>query len=256
MACILLTRIWQETEKNQMEKDMLGKSITKCSMLAAILVSMNVQASLVTLTFDNGDSLGDWSQDRTAPAGFTIVDNELVMSIDGSQATDGGFNDTHGMKLSVDGANYVAIDMFVSADWTNSERYAGFWGVGRDISDSISSYPILEFQGAGVNFPSAGIAIWDNMWAEISDLFTLDAFNRFALRANGMGVDYFLNGTKIYSETSSMTVGFSDIILNAKNDGNSFEVRYDNLTYGKVPEPAAWALMLTGLAWLGLRKKR
>ncbi|GAB2697275.1 PEP-CTERM sorting domain-containing protein [Aliiglaciecola aliphaticivorans] len=232
--------------------------LIKIAVLGSAFVTLSSQATLVTKTFDNGDSLADFSVDRAAPAGFQIVSNELVMSIDGSTFGAGAsaFYDTQGMKIDTTGSNFVSIDMYIDSAWTNSERFAGMWGVGLNDSNTISSYPILEFQGAGVNSPDAGLAIWDNAWVDVVSLFNIDEFNTIAYKAANNGVQYYVNGTMVYSETASGTSSFGDIILNAKNDGNSFDVRYDNLTYGVVSEPGAMALLGLGMLAMGLRRRK
>ncbi|MBU2876840.1 PEP-CTERM sorting domain-containing protein [Aliiglaciecola lipolytica] len=232
--------------------------LMKLAVLGSAFMTMSSQATLVTKTFDNGDSLADFSVDRAAPAGFQIINNELVMSIDGSTFGTGpsAFYDTQGMKIDTTGSNFVSVDMYIDSAWSNSERFAGMWGVGKNNANDISSYPILEFQGPGVTDPSAGLAIWDNAWVDLSTLFNLDEFNTIAYKAANNGVQYFVNGTMVYSETASGTSSFGDIILNAKNDGNSFDVRYDNLTYGVVSEPGAIALLGLGMFAMGLRRRK
>ncbi|GAC13253.1 PEP-CTERM sorting domain-containing protein [Aliiglaciecola lipolytica] len=234
--------------------------LIKIAVLGSAFVTASSYATLVTKTFDNGDSLADFSVDRAAPAGFQIVNNELVMSIDGATLGNGpggsAFYDTHGMKLDTTGSNFVSIDMFVDSNWTNSERFGGFWGVGRNDANAISSYPIVEFQGADVTDPEAGLAIWDNAWVDLVSLFNVDAFNTIAFKAANNGVQYFINDTMVYSENTSGTTSFGEVILNAKNDGNSFDVRYDNLTYGVVSEPAAIALLGFGMMVMGMRRRK
>jgi hypothetical protein len=233
--------------------------LIKVAVMSSALLATSSYASLMTMSFNNGDSLADFTVDRGAPAGFQIINNELVMNIDGSTSSGGGsFADTQGMKLDTTGSNFVSIDLFIDSDWTNSERFAGFWGVGMNDSDVISNYPILEFQGAGVNFPDAGVVIYNSAeaWVDVVTLFNLDAFNTLSFQAINNGVQYFVNGTMVYSETTSGTTSFGEVILNAKNDGNSFDVRYDNLTYGVVSEPAAVALLGLGMLVMGLRRRK
>lgn len=235
----------------------------------AFTISGANAATLTTLEFNNGDSLADWNVDRAAPASFGIVNNELVMTIDGSNYPDsrGGFYDTKGMQLDIGNSNYLSVDMYISNAWSNAERYGGIWGIGNDGSGGIGGYPILEFQGPGATDAgnAAGINTWDNAdWSNnISTLFNYDAFNTLELAITGNGVEYSLNGNLLYTDTSGDVQSLSGVILNAKNEGTSFDVRYDNLTYGTVtpstiPIPAAVWLFgsgLLGLVGIARRKK-
>ena len=227
----------------------------KLISVTALGLSMSMgaaHAGIVTHTFDDGSDLSAFSPDRSAPAGFEIVNNELVMSIDGDAQPSEAFRQTQGMGFGLDAANYVAIDMYIDGDWTDEQRYAGLWGVGRDDLDQISAYPILEYQLGSMG---GDIHIWDNAWVDTSALFTLNAFNTFAMQVVGGGIDYFLNGNLVYSERTSGTTSFSKLILNAKNEGTDFVVRYDNLVYGTVSEPGIWALLLVAAPMLWRRKR-
>lgn len=239
---------------------MIGKkTLITSTLFGAMLIGNIASAAVVTHEFNNGDSLADWVVDRAAPASFSISGNELVMSIDGSTYPDsrGAFYNTQGMQLDIGQSTYLSIDMYVDSNWNNSERYAGIWGVGRNASDAISAYPILEFQGAGQGGPDAGFNIWDNTgWQGINTLFDFDAFNTLELLVTGAGIEYYLNSNLVHTDTTSGTAYLSAVILNAKNDGTSFDVRYDNLRYGQVPEPSVLALLGAGLLTAGFMRRR
>jgi hypothetical protein len=229
------------------------------TLFAFALTTSAANAGLVTLEFNNGDSLTNWTVDRAAPAGFQILNNELVMTIDGNNHPDsrGGFYDTKGMQLDIGNANYLSVDMFIPNAWDGSERYGGLWGIGQDGNGNTSGWPILEFQGPKAG-NAAGINTWDNSgWSNnISTLFNYDAFNTLELAITGSGVEYSLNGNLLYTDTSGDVQSLGGVILNAKNEGSSFKVRYDNLTYGTVPEPGTLAMLGLGLAGLGWSRRR
>lgn len=240
---------------------MIGKYklLTTTLFGAMVLVSNIANASVVTHDFSNGDSLANWSVDRAAPSSFSIINNELVMAIDGNDYPDSRapFYDTQGMQLDIGKSTYLSIDMYVDSSWSSSERFAGMWGVGRDSSDDISAYPILEYQGPGIDGPSAGFNIWDNSgWQGITTLFDFDAFNTLELLVTGAGIEYYLNDSLVHTDASSGTTYLSAVILNAKNDGTSFDVRYDNLKYGNVPEPTVITLFGAGLLAAGFVRRR
>jgi len=231
-----------------------------------LLIGSNVSASVITHEFNNGDSLSSWTVDRAAPSSFSIIEDELVMSIDGDNFPDsrGPYYDTKGMSLDIGNSNYLSIDMYVDSAWSGSERYGGMWGIGRNASDptSASGWPILEFQGPGSNGPDAGFNVWDNTgWQGKSTNFTFDAFNTLELMVTGSGVEYYLNSNLLYTDASGDNSYLSGVILNAKNEGSSFDVRYDNLKYGSapVPEPSTFLLLsggLIGLGWYGRKRKK
>lgn len=226
--------------------------------LAVSVAAFNAQAALITHEFNNGDDLSGWSTDRCAPQSFSIVDNELVMAIDGaSQNSCGtGFYETQGMKLDIGMSTILSIDMYVdSANWLTDERFAGIWGVAYDSADVISYYPILEYF---VSNGSGSIHAWDdiNGWADVgAGLITPDAFNNFAFNISGGMIHYMINGQNAFTASFGGHSYFGEVILNAKNDGNSFNVRYDNLAYG-VPEPASLAILSAGLLLVGATTKR
>jgi len=235
-----------------------ARNLLATALVAGLMVGNNASASVITHEFNNGDSLANWTVDRAAPSSFSIIGNELVMSIDGADFPNnlGGFYDTQGMQLDIGNSTYLSIDMYVDSAWTNSERFAGMWGVGRDASDVISAFPILEFQGAGSNGPDAGFNIWDNSgWQGKSTLFNYDAFNTLELMVTGSGIEYYLNSNLVHTDAASATTYLSAVILNAKNDGNSFDVRYDNLKYGSVPEPSVIVLLGAGLLGMGVIRR-
>jgi hypothetical protein len=229
----------------------------KTAALAVVFAAAPSHASLMTVTFDNGDSLADWTVDRAAPAGFEIINNGLVMSIDGQTLDTDPFRNTQGRKLDIAGSDFVSIDMFIDSAWTGSERFAGIWGVGVDDANVIRNYPILEFADEDLAAYDSGIP----GFASVAATFTVGAFNTLALQAVNNGVEYFVNGGLVYSETTSGTTSFSEVILNAKNDGNSFSVRYDNLVFGtvgtaEVPVPATLGLFGLGLTALGWKRRK
>lgn len=233
------------------------------SLLAVSLFTLSAyaQAGLVTHTFDDGDSLADWGKDRCAPAGFDISGGELVMSVGQSAQAAcpaGAFYLTQGMKLDLGSANYLSIEMYVDADnWLTDGRFGGIWGVAYNDSDAISFYPILEY---AVTNGTGGIQGWHNNsinWEPLTpSTLNLNAFNTFAFSIKSGVINYFINGEEVFNSPLSGHSYFGEVILNAKNDGTDYQVRYDNLTYGTVPEPASLAIMGAGLLLLGARRAR
>jgi len=115
---------------------------------------------------------GTWYTDRFAPHGFVSqqpapdgAQNTLKESIAASdlQPGPGNFYDTQGRKFDMPPNTLsVTIALYVPSAWkTENARKAGFWLTAFDSTNSVSSYPIIEFQGditsAPLNGPTAQI---------------------------------------------------------------------------------------------------
>ena len=220
----------------------------------AILLSVPnaALAAVVTVEFNNGDSLGGWTVDRSAPSGFEIDNNQLKMTIDGStEGNTDNFHDTRGMQMNIEKSSILSIDMFVDSTWTLDQRYGGIWAVGHDSAENIGGWPIIEYHGVN------GLSIWDNDgWHyPVGAMFNVDEFNNLMFVATGLAVEYYLNGDLVYTDASGDVDHFGGVILNAKNVGTDYTVVYDNLRFG-VPEPAPLALLGLGLLGFGVARKR
>jgi hypothetical protein len=229
------------------------KSLVAC---AALTASGMANSALITYEFNDGDSLADWHSDRSAPVGFSIINNEIVMEVGDIDPTDtqSSFYDTQGMSLDLGEANYVSIDMYVdTATWGSTGRFGGFWGVGYDSADIISAYPIMEYQNGEAY-------VWNSVspgaWTEYTGIFINNDYNTFALELTSAGIEYSINGTTLYTDTTSDVDYLGSLILNAQWTGTDYSVRYDNLTYGSVDVPAPAALTLIALGLFGITRRQ
>jgi len=224
------------------------------ALLCAILFTapQAALAGVVTTPFNNGDSLSSWSVDRRAPTGFGIVNNQLEMTISGSDTVASNFHNTQGMQMDIEYSNFLSIDMFIDPTWTLNQRYGGIWAIGHQSDDTIGGWPIIEYHG------QLGLSVWDNLgWHyPVAASFNVGQFNNLMFMSTGAGIEYYLNGSLVYLDSSGDVDHFGGVILNAKNSGTDYTVVYDNLTYGAIPEPAPVALLGLGLLGIGVARKR
>ncbi|NDV92824.1 hypothetical protein GTH32_16765 [Alteromonas sp. 345S023] len=232
--------------------------LTGCFMLPTI-----ASAGLVTNTFDSPD-LSAWQTDRCAPDNVAVTGGELVLTIDAQSSclTQIGFYHTQGIKLDIGEANFLSVDMYVDSAWTDQARFAGIWGVLYDSNDTISNYPILEFQLPDLtSAANGGFDVWDSVhggWLDLlATVFNLDGWNTLSMSLMDGFVTYTVNGNVLarVADTDSAYIG--EVILNAKNEEAGYTVRYDNLTYNTIPvsEPAMYMVLPLILAGLAARRK-
>lgn len=232
----------------------MKKSIA--GLLFSVALVSNAEATIIEVDFNNGDSLADWTVDRAAPDGFEIVNNELHMTVAGPLNSSAFYN-TQGMTLDIGNSKFLSIDMFIDSSLANNDgRYGGIWGVGRDNSDNITAYPILEAQ------TDNGTIVTDMYdsnigWAFDTTALVVDAFNTFSVALTSNGVEYGINGTTVYTDAVSDVSYLSNVILNGYNTLSAeggYTVRYDNLRYVDVPEPAMLSMFMLGFAGLMARR--
>ncbi|MDO6720674.1 PEP-CTERM sorting domain-containing protein [Psychrosphaera sp. 1_MG-2023] len=232
----------------------MKKSIA--GLLFSVALVSNAEASIIEVDFNNGDSLADWTVDRSAPDGFEIVNNELHMTVAG-QLNGNNFYNTQGMQLDIGHSKFLSIDLYIDSSMAaNDGRYGGLWGVGRDNSDNITAYPILEAQ------TDAGTIVTDvydsNIgWAFDTASLVLDAFNTFSIEITSNGTEYGINGTTVYTDLVSDVSYIGSVILNGYNTLSAqggYTARFDNLRYVDVPEPGMLSIFMLGFAGLMARR--
>lgn len=228
-----------------------------------LVAAMGAGALGDTLTFDtspvlsNTQAAGVWYTDRYAPAAFESVvfdgDSRLRHGIAAADLQGSAFYNTQGRKYDtnlVGAVQEFSIDMYVGSDWGTATRYAGLWATGFDASNAVSAYPILAYRNAEGD--SAGFYTYDYLlggWTkETTDTDFGQWYNlRFVLTV-GTGVEYFVNGVSVRTFADPDTLSLGNVILNAKNYGQDYDVYWDNFNGSVVPLPAAaWQ----GLAMLG-----
>ncbi len=221
-------------------------------------------ASATTLTFETDGDLSGWYTDRYDPAVFEIAEfngeSRLHMRVNPSGPTS-GFSSFQGKKYDTNLTGDImtfSIDMYVDADWDTSDRSVGLWGVGHDEDGIISAYPILAFRGTAST--ARGFYSWDGAWSD--DYMAVENYNewynlKFVL-TKGVGFEYFINNSLMGTFSATNTSSLENVILNAYNFGEGYDIYWDNFVYDAtvVPEPATMTLLGLGLGGLALSRIR
>ncbi|HKF47807.1 MAG TPA: hypothetical protein VKB38_10655 [Terracidiphilus sp.] len=128
-------------------------------------------ATPVVTTNSTAMVAGDWFIDRYAPCGFVSPEtapdgtqNTLEESICASDLQSNSFFNTQGRGYLTSANTYsVEADLFVPSAWaTENARVAGLWAVASDTNDTVTDFPIIEFQGPITSQPANGPSFFSN----------------------------------------------------------------------------------------------
>lgn len=184
----------------------------------------------------------NWAADRTLPSdGYTSVnnfqgrDNVLEMSLNkNKQSTLGAFYHTEGLQRQVPASSSIKADLYVNSDeWKNKTVRAGLWGVGQNGTNTVTSYPILEYTTDGFT----GWRYWDvDRWVNLPGAsFNDKGWNTLAIthdKANNT-FDLSINNIEVASVIDEGSTHLGAAILNSKNYGlDNYKARWSNFAYG------------------------
>ena len=252
---------------------------------AAVLIAAGVavvaSSAQAAATFDFSAPLtlsptaapGAWYSDRYDPATFQSqvsyggrvnTLSEATSVADGANnrpgAYSGSFYNTQGRTYDLaPGTTSMSIDLYIDplyASGTGAQRIAGFWGV----TDNLG-YPIIEldrdasnnlfFQGWDVNLGG-----WNTL-SPVAGALTLGSWTTLGISITGYNAVYSLNGQLAGSAGAYPATILKSAILQTHNSTDGI---VDAAHWGgaAVPEPASWALMITGFGATGamLRRRR
>lgn len=204
--------------------------------------------------------VGLWNVDRFAPNGFeaqvTAPDgrmNTLKHAIVAASGQTNGFVNTQGRKYLVHpDTRETQVELYVPADWAlTGKRMAGLWGLGMNVSDAITAYPIIEFtsDGGTPRFRGWENGIWTDMGLPAS--FTYGQWVTLKIRLLPDGEFRYTVGategdlsltTSVYSTLG--TVSLDNIFLQGHNTevGVTYDIFWDNL----VSNPLDYSLLANG----------
>ncbi len=189
---------------------------------------------------------GAWYVDRYAPNGFSSSNfggnNVLLHSINATDSAltrpssySSAFYNTQGRKFNTDGATEFTIQLYIPSSWASTTaRLAGIWGVGFDETNSISSYPILEF--ATID-GYAQFRIYDFMLGQYINIglpsgFAYDQWYTLNIKLDTSTNTFVFSVNDLsYTFTANDTKSMDEIILQGYNTttGTTYNIYWDNL---------------------------
>jgi len=268
----------------------MKKAITL--LVALMLLPVAGFANSIMPNFDNAPT--GWVTDRYQPDNFKDIgpfqgrDNVLeigISEVDGLTNRPAGqntsFYNTQGMQYALTGGSgsVLSADLWIPKAWTETGATTvrtDMWGVMKDVTNTVSDYPIIGFTNYGGN---ARYRVWedhpeyntkDNKWESVGswvDLATpvmTNGWTSFAIEFTGASYEYYINGVNVYSDTAidgstkfSATIMqaynyFGDTSLGAVNAAN-YEAHWSNTP---TPEPGTMILMGVGVLGAVLMRRR
>ncbi len=235
---------------------------------------------------DLSTGIGSFYTDRYDPALFVVNNgvqgrnNVLQIAIDRTtdlvnRPSGYGFTfyNTQGRKTNVNtsGSWLFKSDLFVSSSWsTPSLGFArtDMWATSTDdpAFTNPSAYPIVGFTNYGGLARFRGYDINTGNWINFSNTVNFGAWNSLEMRydANTTSLSYLVNGSLAATlNDANASTGVANVMYQAYNfndpnlgvSGNAdYTVNWSNTEV--VPEPSTYALMATGLSFVGALRRR
>lgn len=201
---------------------------------------------------------GVWYTDRFAPAGFASGPvpggTGLVHSISSADSSANRppafvstFYSTQGRKFDVDIpiGGTLGVDLYIPGSWATDIRRADIWGTGVDSSNAVSDFPIIgftSFNSADMNGNAPSLPaqprwrVWDSnngAWIDLATPVTFDAWHRLEIEFTATQWVFKLDGAIVSTIPNlASSVRIANTILQAFNFGQSYDVFWDNLTFG------------------------
>ncbi|MFZ1302001.1 MAG: hypothetical protein WAQ27_05530 [Candidatus Microsaccharimonas sp.] len=214
-------------------------SVMAFSGLATVLpfiLSPQVAAASVATEhpFTASELSTSWSPDRQTPSGgyastsFGGRNDVLELNIDTTQANAVNFYRTEGLGRQITDSSSIKADIYIDSSWYSQDVRAGIWGVGRDASDAISAYPILEFVNGNVpnNSGYSGLRAYNTetgAWTNLATAYNPNAWNTFEITLNQTTdvYEYRVNGSLVGTAPGNASVKIGAAILNSYNNANN-----------------------------------
>ena len=212
---------------------------------------LSFEIVIISLTFDKTTNLSSsqasntWYTDRYSPASFTNVSfdggNRLKESISSTASAanrpssyGSAFYNTQGRIYDTPNATIISADLYVSSSWaTTNKRMAGLWGTGFDLSNNISSYPIIEFTSDSNTPRFRAYNVIDGTWIDLGlpTGFQYDKWYSVSIEVTASNTIIYKVGDITYTfGDANGTTKIGNVILQGHNtnDGVDYDIYWDN----------------------------
>ena len=237
------------------------RKLSTVAFAAALMASTAASAATLTLNTNSLPSTQGWTYVADgAGAGlletdvFSIVGGELVQNTLGiPQFTGGGNLYSRASNLNPGDAWTLTLVGKINAFETNFGRSYGLGIGGGGLAVGFAGNVVQYLDGFGF-IEQAAFPLG----------FDPSAYNSYRLSVSGGLQSFSINGTSVYSNltingpAAPSTIYFGDGTGFANASANIRSVVFTFPGAGGVPEPASWALMITGFGLAGgaIRRRR
>lgn len=231
-----------------------------------VVVNSDAGGCTATLSYSNDFSSaptlsptqapGVWYTDRFAPAGFTsgpvpggtgLVHSISAADADGLRGSFNGlFYNTQGRKYDIDmpPGFRLGIDLYVPGTWATDIRRADIWGTAVDAQNATSGFPIIGFTSFNAADPNPNAPslpaqprwrVWNpgaGAWVDLVTPVAFNAWHRLEIELTSTSWVYYLNNVPVATFPNGDSVRIANTIVQAFNFGQSYDVNWDNLTFG------------------------
>jgi hypothetical protein len=248
-------RLYRQT-KNKTQSFFLVAVLVATSLGSALpLAAVGVVSAITGVSYTATGFGGlTWYEDRRLPSGgWTVSDDTLSMTVDGDNPPTNGFYAFEGVKATLPADTHnVSAKLFVDPAWVGQSVIAGMWGESPDPASPASpAWPTLEFNN--VDHATASVDVWDTFDGQIKGVTTVTYGSTIELeiQANTItnSINYYLNGSLIFSSPAEGTGPLRSVIFNNYNDGaagSNYTTTWSELYIGTLTKPAT----PTNLRWV------